>query len=66
MNIEKLVPKNEKVWVSYLSKGSVKYIIVSKILDRSTYYLYEIKNGKLSKVSKNANPLEFEKLIVWD
>jgi hypothetical protein len=58
-------PKGEMVWVSYWdSNNELKYITTSKIGDRTWYYLYEIKDGKQTKISKSKNPNDFNEITL--
>ena len=58
------IPKNEKIWVTHKdSEGNVKYIVTSKVDDRTLYFLHSFDGEKLMKVAKNKNPLAFHKII---
>lgn len=58
-------PKGETVWVRYLGRdGALKYIMTSKIGDRSTYYLYELDGTVFKKLSRGKNPAELEEKYV--
>lgn len=57
------LPKNETLWVQYMSKGQVTHIVTSSKF-RDKYYLYEIKDGLPVKTKhKSDNPLDLEKYI---
>lgn len=59
------IPKNETLWVTYLtSKGETSYIITSN-KDRSNYFLYKVDDsGKLEKIAKSPTPQElYEKVV---
>lgn len=50
------VPKTEVLWATYSdSGGKPKFAITSKP-DRNLYYLYELSDGKASKVGKAKTP----------
>ena len=59
------LPKGEILWISHYTQNRERlaYIVTSKALDRSIYFLYEVCDGKLTKISKNKNPNEFYKII---
>lgn len=53
-------PKGEIVWVSYYDKsGNLRYITTSKSA-RDYYFLYELKDGKFTKLGKHHNPSALE------
>ena len=59
-------PKGEKIWVSYIDQeGGIKYIVTSKTNNRDVYFLYEVGNDGLTKISKNKNPSEFERMVEY-
>ena len=47
-------PKNEKLWVTCKdAEGNIRYIITSKVDDRTLYFLHSWDGGKLVRVGKN-------------
>lgn len=55
------IPKNERLWVSYLNfDGTLAHIITSKNDSRDTYYLYEVSGENLKKLGKSDSPMELE------
>ena len=53
-------PKGEIPWVSYYDEhGNFKYLLTSKA-PRDFYYLYEVTEGKLTKLGRSRNPKELE------
>ena len=56
-------PKDEKVWVSYFDVDHKLHFIITSKVARDFYFLYELRNGKFVKVSKNKNPVALEEKI---
>lgn len=54
------IPKNERVWVDAIKESGNRYLITSKINDRSTYFAYQVLDGKAVKLGKNSNPKTLE------
>lgn len=55
------IPKNERLWVSYLDfNGTLTQIITSKSDSRDTYYLYEVSGDSIKKLGKSSSPTELE------
>ncbi len=56
-------PKGEIVWVCYNNRdGETRFIVTSKGLDRSAYFLYEIQqDGACKKLGKSRSPIDLEK-----
>ena len=55
-------PKGEMIWVRYcLPGGETKFLLTSKVTNRDFYYLYEVIDGKLSKLGRARNPAELER-----
>lgn len=53
-------PKTEIVWETIFDgKHNIKYVITSK-LERDYYFLYEVADGKLSKLGRAKSPLELK------
>ena len=51
------VPKNQKVWTSYINKGKVTHVITST-LARDKYFLYEVnKEDKFIKIATSSQPI---------
>lgn len=55
--------KGEKTWLRYTTEKGDKYIITSKELDRSMYFLYKLNKGKHEKVGKNKDPTKLDNMI---
>ena len=58
------IPKTEKVCEQYSINGVLTYIKTYNVPLRSTYYLYEIIDGKCVKTKfKSDNPVDLDKWI---
>ena len=60
---EAAIPYKERLWVQIFKEGSSEpsYLITSDLM-RTTYFLYEVVDGKPIKTKyKAANPTELEK-----
>ncbi len=58
------IPKLEKVCEQYSINGVLAYIKTHNVPLRSTYYLYEIIDGKCAKTKFKAdNPVDLDKWI---
>ena len=55
--------KGEKTWLRYTTEKGDNYIITSKELDRSMYFLYKLNGNKYEKVGKNKDPTKLEEMI---
>jgi hypothetical protein len=56
------IPSSETKWVNCIGQG-FRYVVTSN-KERTLYYLYKEVDGILSKIAKNKNPTEFDK-IIW-
>jgi len=55
--------KSEKTWLKYTTEKGDNYIITSKEMDRSLYFLYRLNGSKYEKVGKNKDPTKLEEMI---
>ena len=52
------IPKNQKLWVTHRDTDGVPHHIITNNLDRSSYFLYKIKQDvSLEKVSSSKIPV---------
>lgn len=58
--IEKALPKGESIAVRYVKNNGDLCFVMSTDYMRTSYTLYEYKDGKLKRVGKGANPLTLE------
>lgn len=57
-------PKGERIWITHCAMGGEpRYITTSKDNDRTWYFLYEIKDDKVVRISKSRNPNDFDKIV---
>ena len=57
MGDEVKFPRGELVWEQVFERGRLKYVVTSKPA-RDFYFLYEVRNGVLSKIKKAKSPAE--------
>ena len=57
-----VIPKGERLWVSYFNgRGELAFILTSKEA-RDFYFLYEVSEGHtLKKLGKSRSPTELER-----
>ena len=58
------VPSTEYVWMTRIVNEHLRYHITSKGGDRSVYYIYENRDGVITKLGKAESPKELEERYV--
>lgn len=55
-------PKNQILWVRYVTNEVVTHIITSDSY-RLTYYLYQVTNNKLTKLKQSNDPQKLDEYL---
>lgn len=58
------IPKNECAWLDIRDCNGMRYLITSKIDDRSIYFLYLEQENGFTKLGKSRDPRELERKFV--
>lgn len=57
------IPSNEKIWFQRTTTNGKHYCITSKA-SRDIYYIYEVIDGKATKLGKGATPPVLEEKFI--
>lgn len=57
------IPTKETIWAQHVTESGRVYYVTSTAL-RDVYYMYEVVDGKATKLGKASTPPELEKKFI--